>query len=70
MMTPGGFQMSVEMTNCGTFGWTTDKKGYRYESTDPLTGSNWSAMPAEFLKLARPLLLKVALETLLPTRAW
>jgi DNA oxidative demethylase len=53
MVTPGGFEMSVEMTNCGTLGWITDKSGYRYESADPLTGSNWPAMPTEFLKLAQ-----------------
>ncbi len=25
MVTPGGFQMSVEMTNCGPLGWVTDR---------------------------------------------
>jgi len=52
MVTPGGFQMSVEMTNCGKLGWITDKDGYRYESTDPLNGSHWPAMPSEFIALA------------------
>ena len=27
--------MSVAMTNCGSLGWVTDKKGYRYERADP-----------------------------------
>ena len=31
MITPGGFQMSVAMTNCGTAGWITDRSGYRYD---------------------------------------
>jgi DNA oxidative demethylase len=53
MMMRGGFQMSVEMTNCGHLGWISDRSGYRYESVDPLTGSNWPAMPVEFLKLAQ-----------------
>ena len=29
MTTPGGFQMSVAMTNCGAAGWITDRSGYR-----------------------------------------
>jgi alkylated DNA repair protein (DNA oxidative demethylase) len=52
MVTPGGFQMSVAMTNCGTAGWVTDRKGYRYSPTDPETGKPWPAMPAAFLRLA------------------
>ena len=38
MVTPGGFTMSVAMTNCGGLGWVTDRTGYRYDATDPLTG--------------------------------
>ena len=26
MITPGGYRMSVAMTNCGGAGWTTDRK--------------------------------------------
>jgi alkylated DNA repair protein (DNA oxidative demethylase) len=52
MVTPGGFTMSVAMTNCGALGWVTDRTGYRYDSIDPLTGAAWPAMPASFLKLA------------------
>jgi alkylated DNA repair protein (DNA oxidative demethylase) len=29
MLTPGGHQMSVAMTNCGSAGWVTDRSGYR-----------------------------------------
>jgi DNA oxidative demethylase len=53
MTTPGGFVMSVAMTNCGTAGWMTDRAGYRYTRHDPLTGKPWPAMPASFLALAR-----------------
>src|SRR5712692_3032968 len=35
MITPGGFRMSVEMTNCGSHGWVTDRTGYRYDPIDP-----------------------------------
>jgi alkylated DNA repair protein (DNA oxidative demethylase) len=52
MMTPGGYTMSVAMTTCGSAGWVTDRKGYRYSPTDPLSGKPWPAMPAPFRALA------------------
>ena len=52
MVTPGGFTMSVAMTNCGDFGWVTDRKGYRYAPQDPISGKAWPAMPNTFLQLA------------------
>jgi alkylated DNA repair protein (DNA oxidative demethylase) len=52
MVTPGGFRMSVAMTNCGRAGWVTDRKGYRYEPTDPMTGQAWPAIPQSFRDLA------------------
>jgi alkylated DNA repair protein (DNA oxidative demethylase) len=52
MITPGGFRMSVAMTNCGDVGWVSDRKGYRYDPSDPETGKPWPPMPAEFLNLA------------------
>jgi alkylated DNA repair protein (DNA oxidative demethylase) len=52
MITPGGFRMSVAMTNCGDAGWVTDRKGYRYTSTDPLTGRPWPPIPPLFQRLA------------------
>src|SRR6185437_2199986 len=52
MTTPGGYQMSVAMTNCGSAGWITDRTGYRYGPTDPLTGNSWPAMPPQFATLA------------------
>jgi alkylated DNA repair protein (DNA oxidative demethylase) len=53
MITPGGFRMSVAMTNCGHAGWVTDKTGYRYDPIDPETGQPWPAMPPAFLNLAK-----------------
>jgi alkylated DNA repair protein (DNA oxidative demethylase) len=53
MTTPGGFVMSVALSNCGRYGWTTDLNGYRYTERDPLTGSAWPAMPQVLLRLAR-----------------
>jgi len=52
MVTPGGFVMSVAMTNCGDAGWITDRTGYRYDRIDPQTGQPWPALPDCFLKLA------------------
>ena len=52
MVTPGGFQMSVAMTNCGSVGWVTDRTGYRYDPRDPESGASWPAMPDVFLTLA------------------
>ena len=52
MVTPGGFRMSVAMTNCGALGWVTDRSGYRYDSIDPENGKPWPPMPAAFLRLA------------------
>ena len=52
MITPGGFRMSVAMTNCGLYGWTTDRGGYKYDALDPETGRSWPAMPASFVALA------------------
>jgi alkylated DNA repair protein (DNA oxidative demethylase) len=52
MVTPGGYQMSVAMTNCGAVGWVTDRTGYRYDARDPQTGLAWPAMPDVFLALA------------------
>ena len=53
MTTPGGYRMSVAITNCGDFGWVTDRRGYRYEAVDPETGKTWPGMPPSFLALAR-----------------
>jgi alkylated DNA repair protein (DNA oxidative demethylase) len=52
MITPGGFRMSVAMTNCGRAGWVTDRKGYRYDLVDPITGHAWPPMPVSFRGLA------------------
>lgn len=52
MVTPGGFTMSVGLTNCGELGWTTDRRGYRYTRADPQTDAPWPAMPQAFMELA------------------
>ena len=52
MVTPGGYTMSVAMTNCGHLGWVTDRRGYRYDPIDPATGKPWPPLPASFHALA------------------
>ncbi len=52
LVTPGGFTMSVAMTNCGRVGWVSDRSGYRYDPIDPDTGVPWPEMPAVFRDLA------------------
>jgi alkylated DNA repair protein (DNA oxidative demethylase) len=52
MTTPGGYRMSVAMTNTGGLGWVSDERGYRYDAVDPLTQAPWPAMPALFRDLA------------------
>jgi DNA oxidative demethylase len=53
LITPGGYTMSVAMTNCGRVGWVSDRTGYRYDPLDPQTSAPWPPMPAAFLDLAR-----------------
>ena len=44
-VTPGGRPFSVEMTNLGPLGWVSDRGGYRYQPTHPVTGAPWPPMP-------------------------
>jgi alkylated DNA repair protein (DNA oxidative demethylase) len=52
MVVPGGWKMSVALTNCGQVGWVTDRTGYRYDAIDPATGQRWPEMPHSFADLA------------------
>lgn len=52
MVTPGGFTMSVALTNCGALGWASDRHGYRYSPTDPESGLPWPTIPSVFSQLA------------------
>jgi alkylated DNA repair protein (DNA oxidative demethylase) len=53
MITPGGYTMSVALSSCGQFGWTTDRSGYQYTRLDPHTGQPWPPMPDVFMELAQ-----------------
>ncbi|MFT6732850.1 MAG: alkylated DNA repair protein (DNA oxidative demethylase) [Polaribacter sp.] len=52
MMTPNGHETGVACTNCGDYGWTSDRQGYQYSKKDPLCESPWLSMPSAFSKLA------------------
>ena len=52
MITPGGHRMSAAMSNCGSYGWVTDRRGYRYDPVDPETGRPWPPMPKVIADLA------------------
>jgi alkylated DNA repair protein (DNA oxidative demethylase) len=52
MITPGGYRMSVGMTNCGPVGWVSDVHGYRYDPIDPATRDPWPPLPDSFRSLS------------------
>lgn len=52
-VTRAGRPFSVEMTNFGPLGWVSDRGGYRYQPTHPVTGRPWPDMPPILLELWR-----------------
>ncbi|MDO9405314.1 MAG: DNA oxidative demethylase AlkB [Polaromonas sp.] len=66
LVTPGGYTMSVAMSNCGALGWVSDRRGYRYDACDPLSGQPWPAMPAAFVELARQAAAEAGFEAFQP----
>ncbi|MBA3048881.1 alpha-ketoglutarate-dependent dioxygenase AlkB [Brevundimonas sp.] len=54
-VTPGGRPFSVEMTGMGPLGWVSDRAGYRYQTTHPVTGAPWPAIPERLTDLWRDL---------------
>ena len=44
VMPRSGKPFSVRMTNLGPLGWVSDKSGYRYQPTHPVTYKAWPAM--------------------------
>ena len=54
-VTRSGRPFSVEMTSLGPLGWVSDRKGYRYQPTHPVTGAPWPPMPERLTDLWRDL---------------
>ncbi len=50
--TKRGQKMSVRMTSAGSYGWVSDRRGYRYETRHP-TGVAWPPVPASVLAIWR-----------------
>ncbi len=46
-----GNPMSVKMLNLGTLGWVSDKSGYRYQKTHPVTNASWPPIFPSLLKI-------------------
>lgn len=51
IMPNSGKPFSIRMTNCGPLGWISDKRGYRYQRTHPVTGAPWPAIPEPILAI-------------------
>jgi len=51
VMPKTGKPFSVEESNFGLLGWVSDKAGYRYQPTHPVTGKLWPAIPVVLLEL-------------------
>jgi len=50
-MPRSGNPLSVRMSNCGSLGWLSDRSGYRYSATHPVTGAPWPEIPRPILEL-------------------
>ena len=50
-ITRSGKPFSVQMTSLGPLGWVSDRAGYRYQTTHPVTGEPWPPMPTMLLHL-------------------
>lgn len=66
MQTAGGFTMSAAITGCGDYGWISDRRGYRYSKTDPVTGSPWPKMPEVLKEIAQQCALEAGYENYNP----
>ena len=53
MMPGSGKAFSVEESNFGPLGWVSDKSGYRYQATHPVTEKAWPDIPDMLMALWR-----------------
>jgi len=51
VMPRSGTPYSVRMSNCGSHGWVSDRAGYRYTASHPVSGAPWPEIPAMVLDL-------------------
>lgn len=57
-----GTKFNISITNCGDWGWISDKDGYRYVDRHPVTKNKWPELP----KLIKDLAYHSALEAGFP----
>lgn len=51
LMPGSGKLFSVQESNFGPLGWVSDRAGYRYQPTHPMTGAPWPPIPAALMAL-------------------
>jgi DNA oxidative demethylase len=49
IMPKTGREFSIRMTNLGPLGWVSDRAGYRYQASHPVTGAPWPPIPAQVM---------------------
>jgi alkylated DNA repair protein (DNA oxidative demethylase) len=53
VMPGSGKAFSVEESNFGPLGWVSDKSGYRYQASHPVTAEAWPDIPGALIELWR-----------------
>ena len=66
MITPGGKKINVSVTSMGENGWYSDRRGYRYERIDPVTGNEWPKMPKDIETIISNAAKKAGFENFFP----
>lgn len=66
MVTPGGKRINVAGISMGDCGWYSDRRGYRYEKTDPITGKKWPKIPDEISKITTDAASKAGFKNFIP----
>lgn len=62
MITPGGKKINVAGISMGDAGWYSDRRGYRYEKRDPLSGKPWPKIPRNISNIVSEAASKVGFE--------
>lgn len=66
MVTPGGKRINVAGISMGDCGWYSDRRGYRYEKTDPITGKKWPKIPDHISKITTDAAYKAGFPNFVP----
>lgn len=66
MVTPGGKKINVAGISMGDAGWYSDRRGYRYERTDPMSGKAWPNIPHDISKITTDAAKKAGFKNFVP----